>query len=159
MYLLTLDVQRFKFFGEPFSIKLHDGLNALVGENGAGQTGVVSAIRQLFNDSESGKRVITERDFYRGFGKNDVAAEELKIQATFSGLDESDVIAFDTWCGNHAEAKLTFTALNQESRGRRMTHAHHRSLALQVKNKVMNALLNSGFIVATEVDEIDAQGR
>ncbi|KPB71328.1 RecF/RecN/SMC N domain protein [Pseudomonas syringae pv. maculicola] len=40
-----------------------------------------------------------------------------------------------------------------------MTHAHHRSLALQVKNKVMNALLNSGFIVATEVDEIDAQGR
>ncbi|GLO32171.1 hypothetical protein PPUN12996_42300 [Pseudomonas putida] len=124
MYLSTLEVQGFKCFGEPFSIELHDGLNVLVGENGAGKTGVVSAIRQLFNDSESGKRVISERDFYRGFGKDDVAAEEIKIQATFSGLDKNDVIAFDTWCGNQPEAKLTFTALNQESRGRFKHHTY-----------------------------------
>ena len=36
MYLRTLDVQGFKCFGETFSIELHDGLNVLVGENGAG---------------------------------------------------------------------------------------------------------------------------
>ncbi|MEE3972503.1 AAA family ATPase [Pseudomonas viridiflava] len=53
MYLRTLDVRGFKCFEELFSIELHDGLNVLVGENGAGKTGVVSAIRQLFNDSES----------------------------------------------------------------------------------------------------------
>ena len=41
MYLRTLDVQGFKCFGEPFTIELHDGLNVLVGENGAGKTGVV----------------------------------------------------------------------------------------------------------------------
>lgn len=51
MYLRTLDVRGFKCFGETFSIELHDGLNVLVGENGAGKTGVVSAIRQLFNVS------------------------------------------------------------------------------------------------------------
>lgn len=124
MYLRTLDVQGFKCFGEPFSIKLHDGLNVLVGENGAGKTGVVSAIRQLFNDSESGRRIISERDFYRGFGKDNVAAEEIKIKATFSDLDRNDVIAFKTWCGNHDEAKLTFTALNQESRGRFKHHTY-----------------------------------
>lgn len=124
MYLRTLDIQGFKCFGEPFAIELHDGLNVLVGENGAGKTGVISAIRQLFNDSESGKRVISERDFYRGFGRDDVAAEEINIQATFSDLDRDDVIAFDTWCGNHAEAKLTFTALNQESRGRFKHHTY-----------------------------------
>jgi predicted ATP-dependent endonuclease of OLD family len=52
MYLRTLYIQGFKCFGEPFAIELHDGLNVLVGENGAGKTGVISAIRQLFNDSE-----------------------------------------------------------------------------------------------------------
>lgn len=36
MYLRTLDVRGFKCFGELFSIELHDGLNVLVGENGAG---------------------------------------------------------------------------------------------------------------------------
>lgn len=74
MYLRTLDISGFKCFGEPFSIEFHDGLNVLVGENGAGKTGVISAIRQLFNDSESGKRMISERDFYRGFDAGSVSS-------------------------------------------------------------------------------------
>ncbi|WP_313026341.1 ATP-dependent nuclease [Pseudomonas lopnurensis] len=118
MYLRTLDISGFKCFGEPFSIEFHDGLNVLVGENGAGKTGVISAIRQLFNDSESGKRMISERDFYRGFDAGSVSSGAIHIQATFSGLNEDDAVAFEDWCGNHDEAKLTFTALNQESRGR-----------------------------------------
>ncbi|MHC8366935.1 ATP-dependent nuclease [Pseudomonas sp. ZT5P21] len=124
MYLRALDINGFKCFGELFTIEFHDGLNVLVGENGAGKTGIVSAIRQLFNDSESGKRIISERDFYRGFEAGAVASEQIRIQATFSGLDEKDVIAFDDWCGNHDEAKLTFTALNQESRGRFKHHTY-----------------------------------
>ncbi|MDR6924360.1 AAA family ATPase [Pseudomonas sp. BE134] len=124
MYLRALDINGFKCFGERFTIEFHDGLNVLVGENGAGKTGIVSAIRQLFNDSETGKRIISERDFYRGFEAGAVASEQIRIQATFSGLDEKDVIAFDDWCGNHHEAKLTFTALNQESRGRFKHHTY-----------------------------------
>ncbi|MGC3130643.1 AAA family ATPase, partial [Pseudomonas aeruginosa] len=38
MYLRTLDIHGFKCFGEPFTIDFHDGLNVLVGENGAGKT-------------------------------------------------------------------------------------------------------------------------
>ncbi|MCO1623700.1 ATP-dependent nuclease [Pseudomonas putida] len=124
MYLRTLDVRGFKCFGEPFTIDFHDGLNVLVGENGAGKTGVISAVRQLFNDSESGKRIISERDFYKGFEAGTFASEELKIQATFSGLDDRDATAFDEWCGNHDEAKLTFIAKNQESRGRFKHHTY-----------------------------------
>ncbi|WP_122300118.1 ATP-dependent nuclease [Pseudomonas syringae] len=124
MYLRALDVDGFKCFGEPFTIEFHDGLNVLVGENGAGKTGVISAIRQLFNDSESGKRIISERDFYKGFDVGAVPAESIQIQATFSDLDKDDVIAFEDWCGNHDEAKLTFTALNQESRGRFRHHTY-----------------------------------
>ncbi|MCO7611443.1 AAA family ATPase [Pseudomonas chlororaphis] len=47
MYLRRLDVRGFKCFGELFSIELHDGLNVLVGENGAGKTGAVSARRSI----------------------------------------------------------------------------------------------------------------
>lgn len=124
MYLRALDVEGFKCFGEPFTIELHDGLNVLVGENGAGKTGVISAIRQLFNDSESGKRIISERDFYKGFEAGAFASEELQIQATFSGLDDRDAVAFEEWCGVHDEAKLTFIAKNQESRGRFKHHTY-----------------------------------
>jgi predicted ATP-dependent endonuclease of OLD family len=124
MYLRTLHVRGFKCFGEPFTIDFHYGLNVLVGENGAGKTGVISAVRQLFNDSESGKRIIGERDFYKGFEPGAFASDELKIQATFSGLDDRDATAFDEWCGNHDEAKLTFIAKNQESRGRFKHHTY-----------------------------------
>lgn len=124
MYLRTLDIHGFKCFGEPFSIDFHDGLNVLVGENGAGKTGVIAALRQLFNDSESGKRLINERDFHRGFDKEAVAAPKIDIQATFSDLDENDSIAFRDWCGTQEEAKLTFTALNLESRGRFKTNLY-----------------------------------
>ncbi|HHW2663580.1 TPA: AAA family ATPase, partial [Pseudomonas aeruginosa] len=72
MFLRALEIDGFKCFNAGFSIEFHNGLNVLVGENGAGKTGVVSAIRQLFNDSESGKRSIHERDFYRGFEADSV---------------------------------------------------------------------------------------
>lgn len=124
MYLRRLDVSGFKCFGEPFTIEFNDGLNVLVGENGAGKTGVISAVRQLFNDSESGKRMISERDFHRGFDAGAVASEQIHIQATFSDLDANDAVAFEDWCGHHDEAKLTFEARNQESRGRFKHHSY-----------------------------------
>ncbi|RZO10671.1 DUF2813 domain-containing protein [Pseudomonas moorei] len=124
MYLRTLNISGFKCFGDAFTIEFQDGLNVLVGENGAGKTGVIAALRQLFNDSESGKRVINERDFHRGFEPGALAAQKIEIQASFSGLDENDVVAFEDWCGDHDDAKLTFTALNVESRGRFKHHTY-----------------------------------
>lgn len=124
MYLRNLDIQGFKCFGEPFSIEFHDGLNVLVGENGAGKTGVIAAVRQLFNDSESGKRLINERDFHRGFDEAAIAAQSIEIRATFSELDQDDAVAFRDWCGTRDEARLTFTALNVESRGRFKTNLY-----------------------------------
>jgi predicted ATP-dependent endonuclease of OLD family len=136
MYLRTIDIVGFKCFGAPFTIEFHDGLNILVGENGAGKTGVIAAVRQLFNDSESGKRLINERDFHRGFDQGAIAVEKIEIQATFADLDEDDVIAFEDWCGDQDEAKLTFTALNLESRGRFKHHiygGHERTTALETE--------------------------
>lgn len=118
MFLRALEIDGFKCFNAGFSIEFHNGLNVLVGENGAGKTGVVSAIRQLFNDSESGRRSIHERDFYRGFEADSVPAETIRIEATFSELSQDESTAFIDWCGMDPEAKLTFNAINRESRGR-----------------------------------------
>lgn len=118
MFLRTLEIDGFKCFNAGFSIEFHNGLNVLVGENGAGKTGVVSAIRQLFNDSESGKRSIHERDFYLGFEADSVPAETIRIEATFSELSQEESTAFIDWCAKDPEAKLTFNATNRESRGR-----------------------------------------
>ncbi len=118
MYLRALEIDGFKCFNAGFSIELHDGLNVLVGENGAGKTGVISAIRQLFNDSESGKRSIYEQDFYRGFEPETMPAETIRIEATFGDLNQDESTAFIDWCGQEPEARLTFSATNRESRGR-----------------------------------------
>ncbi|HHQ6721971.1 TPA: ATP-dependent nuclease [Serratia fonticola] len=117
MYLSTLEINGFKCFDKNFSIEFNDGLNVLVGENGAGKTGIVSAIRQLFTDSESGKRSIRDRDFYRGFSHGPMTSESIHIEATFSELNQNETTAFIDWCGQEPEAKLTFTATNRESRG------------------------------------------
>ncbi|CQJ15290.1 MULTISPECIES: ATP-dependent nuclease [Yersinia] len=117
MYLHTIKINGFKCFDNNFSIELSDGLNVLVGENGAGKTAIISAIRQLFNDSESGKRAIRDRDFYRSFIHNAVAAESIHIEATFTELNQDESTAFIDWCGQEPEAKLTFSAANRESRG------------------------------------------
>lgn len=97
MFLRALEINGFKCFNAGFSIEFHKGLNVLVGENGSGKTGVVSAIRQLFNDSESGKRSIHERDFYRGFEVASVPAETIRIEATFSALNQDESTAFIDW--------------------------------------------------------------
>lgn len=118
MYLEKLAINGFKCFERDFSIELHDGLNVLVGENGSGKTGIISAIRQLFSDSESGKRLIHERDFYRGFAPGAVSTNSVKIEATFSDLKGDEQTAFIDWCGQEPKAKLTFVASNREYRGR-----------------------------------------
>lgn len=118
MHLQKLAIDGFKCFERDFSIELHDGLNVLVGENGAGKTGIISAIRQLFNDSETGKRMLHERDFYRSFNLGAVSSESIRIEATFSDLKGDEPTAFIDWCGRDPKAKLTFLASNREYRGR-----------------------------------------
>lgn len=84
MYLKTLAIDAFKCFERDFPVELHDGLNVLVGENGAWETCIFSAIRQLCNDSESGKQLVYECDFNRGLESAAVSAGSIRIDATYS---------------------------------------------------------------------------
>ena len=94
MYLSNLKAEGFLCFGKEFNVQLTDGCNVIVGENGAGKTAVISAIRQLFHDYESGRYSITSDDFFIPFVVEGKTATSLSICTEFDGLDVKDKVAF-----------------------------------------------------------------
>lgn len=118
MYLSNLNVEGFRCFDKDFNVQLMDGLNVIVGENGAGKTAIISAIRQLFHDSESGRYSITRDDFFTPFVAGGKTATSFSILAEFDGLDVKDKIAFLPWVGASDTALLNLQAENKEIRGR-----------------------------------------
>lgn len=118
MYLSNLRVKGFRCFENEFNIKLSDGLNVIVGENGAGKTAIISAIRQLFHDSESGRYTVTSDDFSYSFGADAKPASSFSISSEFDGLDVDDKVALLPWVGAGDIALLNLQAENKEIRGR-----------------------------------------
>ena len=118
MYLRKLKAQGFRCFHSSFEIEFTDGLNVIVGENGAGKTAIISSIRQLFQDSESGRYSISSDDFFSPFITEGKAALSFSICAEFDGLDVEDKVAFLPWVGASNTALLTLQAENKEIRGR-----------------------------------------
>jgi putative ATP-dependent endonuclease of OLD family len=118
MYLRKLKAQGFRCFDNTFEIEFTDGLNVIVGENGAGKTAIISSIRQLFQDSESGRYSISSDDFFNPFITGGKAALSFSISAEFDGLDETDKVAFLPWVGASNTAILNLQAENKEIRGR-----------------------------------------
>ena len=118
MYLGKLKAQGFRCFDSSFEIEFTDGLNVIVGENGAGKTAIISSIRQLFQDSESGRYSISSDDFFSPFITGGKAALSFSICAEFDGLDVEDKVAFLPWVGASNTALLTLQAENKEIRGR-----------------------------------------
>tara|TARA_R110002050_G_scaffold85784_2_gene183015 strand:- start:413 stop:2359 length:1947 start_codon:yes stop_codon:yes gene_type:complete len=118
MYLRKLKAQGFRCFHSSFEIEFTDGLNVIVGENGAGKTAIISSIRQLFQDSESGRYSISSDDFFSPFITGGKAALSFSICAEFDGLDVEDKVVFLPWVGASNTALLTLQAENKEIRGR-----------------------------------------
>jgi putative ATP-dependent endonuclease of OLD family len=118
MYLNSLKVKGFRCFESVFDIELNTGLNVIVGENGAGKTAIINAIRQLFVDSESGRYFVSEKDFTRGFSKESLTSKEFTINAHFDDLDGDEKVAFLHWCDEKGNASLNLHVENKEVRGR-----------------------------------------
>ena len=118
MYLDELRVKGFRCFDEEFKIPFSPGLNVIVGENGAGKTAIISAIRQLFQDSESGRYSISQDDFYSAFTQGSPIAPSFLIKAHFKGLDSDEKVALLPWSGGTDTAVLNLQAENREVRGR-----------------------------------------
>ncbi|HDL6591039.1 TPA: AAA family ATPase [Yersinia enterocolitica] len=113
-----LKINGFRCFNDYFNIHLSRGLNVIVGENGAGKTAIISAIRQLFIDSESGRYSVSNDDFSFPFKINGEAANSFSIQAEFDELSVSDKVTLLPWIGSNKTAVLNLEAENKEIRGR-----------------------------------------
>ena len=118
MYLNKLVTKGFRCFDDTFTVEFKSGLNVIVGENGAGKTAIISAIRQLFVDSESGRYTVSDIDFYREFKKESLASNEFTIKANFDELDGDEKVAFLHWCDENGKASLNLQVENKEIRGR-----------------------------------------
>jgi len=118
MYLHKLGIEGFRCFGKTFDVDFMEGLNVVVGENGAGKTAIISAIRQLFHDSESGRFSVTSDDFFSPFVAGGKAATSFSISAEFDGMDVKDKVAFLPWVGASDTALINLQAENKEIRGR-----------------------------------------
>ncbi|NOI82619.1 AAA family ATPase [Vibrio tubiashii] len=118
MYINKLEVEGFRCFGDKFSIELSSGLNVILGENGAGKTAIISAIRQLFQDSESGRYSISEDDFHCPFSPGAKTALSFSISVIFEQLSPDEKVALLSWTSGQASAILNLRAENKEVRGR-----------------------------------------
>jgi len=90
MYLSKITIENFRCFGEGsnrFELPLKPGLTALVGENDAGKTAVIDAIRFVLGTTDQEWYRLEDADFYHGSG-------EIKIVCKFEDLNASDKRAF-----------------------------------------------------------------
>ena len=99
MYLKRIRARNFRVFGDgttapELNWELNSGLNVLVGENDAGKTGIVDAIRQVLLTTSYENARLFEQDFHvRGAER----AQTLWIEATLCDLSMEQQAAVLEW--------------------------------------------------------------
>ncbi|MCZ8537110.1 AAA family ATPase [Paenisporosarcina quisquiliarum] len=134
MYLANLTLWNFRKYGTTFngdgshspglSLRFNSKLNLLVGENDAGKTGIISAIKMVLNTHSNDFRRPDTEDFYLEPGKEEhCRCTEFKIECTFKDLSNMEAKNFLEWLSFEENdtgdityyLKLTFIA-NREGR-------------------------------------------
>ncbi|QDB82794.1 ATP-dependent nuclease [Acinetobacter pittii] len=118
MYIKKLSIAGYRCFSESFEINFREGLNVIVGENGAGKTTIINAFRQLFIDTESGSYSVTSDDFNKPFENEAVSSESFKIKVDFDNLQGTEPLAFLNWSDASNNVILNLEVVNKELRGR-----------------------------------------
>jgi putative ATP-dependent endonuclease of OLD family len=99
MYLKELHVTNFRNVGngQPLCVPFQQGLNLIVGENDAGKTGLIDAIRYCLGTRGQYYERITISDFFCGAGQQ---SREFSIRCVFDGLTAGEVGGFAEWLTN-----------------------------------------------------------
>lgn len=95
MYIAEIRIENFRSFGageQAFRLTLQPGLTALVGENDAGKTTVIDALRYVLGTRDQEQLRVDETDFHRPAGGD--LAERMTIRLLFRGLTAPDRGAF-----------------------------------------------------------------
>lgn len=99
MYLKRIRARNYRIFGDGTTAPelnwvLNPGLNILVGENDAGKTGIIDAIRQILLTTSYENVRLYEQDFHIDGSQR---AQSLFIEATLSGLTKDQEGAVLEW--------------------------------------------------------------
>lgn len=92
MYVSTIAIENFRRFSagdKRFRMRLGPGLTALVGENDAGKTAVIDALRFALGTTDQEWQRLEDADFHGGD-----TSLEIKVACTFEGLTAADKRAF-----------------------------------------------------------------
>lgn len=95
MYLSALSIKNFRQFGDTppaFTIKFHEGVTALVGENDAGKTAVIDAIRHVLQTRDADFMRLQPEDFH--ISPNQTQKSEITLLCQFSKLSQAEQGAF-----------------------------------------------------------------
>ena len=114
MYIAKIKIENFRLFGageKAFLLDLNPGLTALVGENDAGKTALVDALRLVLGTSDQEYLRLETADFHRPVGAPE-AADEITITCSFDGLTKSDRGAFAEYLSYQTTDKGIKTVLH-----------------------------------------------
>ncbi|WP_391203243.1 ATP-dependent nuclease [Psychrobacillus sp. L4] len=96
MYLHSLRLWNWRKFGEGengkcgIEMEFNNGLNVIVGENDAGKTAIIDAIKTVLSTNNQDTNWITEQDFHDGSNK-------IKIECTFRNFSQEEEAFFYEW--------------------------------------------------------------
>lgn len=91
MYIAEIRIENFRSFGcaeRAFNLALRPGLTALVGENDAGKTAVIDALRYVLGTRDQEHLRIDESDFHRS--KDGSCVDQMMIRIVFRDLTKVD---------------------------------------------------------------------
>lgn len=114
MFISEIKIENFRLFGSgdhAFVIQLNPGLTALVGENDAGKTAVIDALRLILGTRDQEYLRLEPTDFHQppGGGKR---VEQILISCMFEGLTAQDRGAFAEYLTYRKTGAATETVLH-----------------------------------------------
>lgn len=95
MYLSALKIENFRQFGHDnhaLNIQFNEGVTALVGENDAGKTAVIDAIRYVLQTRDAEYLRLQIEDFH--IANDGTQAETITLRCTLEGLSVAELGAF-----------------------------------------------------------------
>lgn len=113
MYIAEIRIENFRLFGagdHAFVLPLTPGLTALVGQNDAGKTAVIDALRLVLGTRDQDILRVDTMDFHQPT-PDALHAEQIVIQLTFRGLTTADRAAFAEFLTYETIADITDTTL------------------------------------------------
>ncbi len=113
MYIAEIQIENFRLFGSAdsaFVLALNPGLTALIGENDAGKTAVIDALRLVLGTRDQDMLRIDPIDFHQDAPGRE-RANQIVIRLTFRGLTTADRGAFSEFLTYETNDGTVETAL------------------------------------------------